>query len=121
MYVLAESENYLVCKGYEDVTLRDKRTGAEVLIGDFYGEADMAVFSEDGKFCAMCGCGVIIYFLKEPFQEYEYNTVTDQWKEWGRNCAEGDIWVDSIRCIDNNTVEVIDENGTVYVIDVYGA
>lgn len=83
MHVLAENSNYLIYKNYEDVTLRDKNTNRETLIGDFYGEADMAVFSEDETFCAMCGCGVIIYFMKEPFQQYEYYVTTDQWKDWG--------------------------------------
>lgn len=48
--------------------------------------------AEDEKVCAMCGCGVIIYYLKEPFREYEYLTQTEQWREWGRNNAEAEIW-----------------------------
>lgn len=119
MHVLAENSNYLIYKNYEDVTLRDKNTNRETLIGDFYGEADMAVISEDETFCAMCGCGVIIYFMKEPFQQYEYYVATDQWKDWGRNSAEADVWLDHIRCINNDTIEVTEENGSVHIIDVY--
>lgn len=120
MHMLAESKNYLVYKNYEDVILRVKATGREIQIGDFYGEADMAVISEDEKYCAMCGCGVIIYFLVEPFQEYEYDLTTDQWKDWGRNCAMADIcWADKIRCIDNNVLEVVDENGNITKLNVY--
>ena len=119
MFILAESKNYLVYKDYEDVTLREKKTGREIRIGDFYGEADQAIISGDEKFCVMCGCGVILYFLKEPFREYEYDAATTQWKEWGRNGAGADIWVDSMRCINDDTIEVTDENGNVYMLNVY--
>ena len=119
MHLLAESKHYLVYKDYEDVTLKVKETGREIRIGDFYGEADLAVISQDEKFCVMSGCGVIIYFLKEPFREYEYYVTTSQWKEWGRECPKEVIWVDSIKCINDNTIEVIEENGNVYLLDVY--
>lgn len=119
MNVLAESEHYIIYSEYEIVIMKIKKSRKKVQIGDFYGNPQMAVVSEDEKFCAMCGCGVIIYFFREPFQEYEYHTRTKQWKEWGRNNEKADVWVESIRCIDNETIEVIAENGNVSKLNVY--
>ncbi len=85
MNKLTETQHYIIYKEYESVILEIKKNHRMVQIGDFYGDARMAAISEDESFCAMCGCGVIIYYLREPFKEYEYHTQTEQWKEWGRN------------------------------------
>ena len=85
MNKLTETQHYIIYKEYESVILEIKKNHRMVQIGDFYGDARMAAISEDESFCAMCGCGVIIYYLQEPFKEYEYHTQTEQWKEWGRN------------------------------------
>lgn len=110
MNKLAESQHYTIYKEYESIILEIKKNHKMIQIGDFYGDAQMAVISEDESFCAMCGCGVIIYYLREPFKEYEYNTRTEQWIEWGRNNEGAEIWVDSIRCISNDTIEIITED-----------
>lgn len=119
MNKLTETQHYIIYKEYESVILEIKNNHRMVQIGDFYGDAQMAVISEDESFCAMCGCGVIIYYLREPFKEYEYHTRTEQWKEWGRNKEGAEIWVDGIRCIGHNTIEIITEDGDIYKIDVY--
>ena len=119
MNILAESENYKIFNEYENVIMQIKETNKKLQIGDFYGDPQMALISEDEKVCVMCGCGVIIYYLKEPFREYEYHTQTEQWREWGRNNAEAEIWVESIRYIDNITVEIIAESGDIYQLNLY--
>ena len=108
MYLLAESEHYIVYSEYETVTMEIRESHRKIKIGDFYGDPEMAVISDDEKFCAMCGCGVIVYYLKEPFREYEYNVQTDQWREWSRN---GDVWFEDIRCINSETIELLKEGG----------
>ena len=108
MYLLAESENYIVYSEYETVTMEIRESHRKIKIGDFYGDPEMAVISDDEKFCAMCGCGVIVYYFKDPFREYEYNVQTDQWREWNRN---GDVWFEDIRCINSETIELLKEGG----------
>lgn len=118
MNILAESKNYVVYKEYENVMMKIKENHRIVRIGDFYGEAQMAIVSENESFCAMCGCGVIIYYLKEPFKDYEYNISVKQWREWGRNSDETEVWVDSIRDIGDNVIEIITENGAISKLNV---
>lgn len=91
--------------------LEIKESQKTLQIGDFYGNAEMAIISEDEKFCAICGCGIIVYFFQEPFEEYEYHKETSQWKEWGRKKESEEIWIENIK-IEN-------ENGEVVVINVY--
>ncbi len=119
MNKLTETQHYIIYKEYESVILEIKKNHRMVQIGDFYGDAWMAAISEDESFCAMCGCGVIIYYLREPFKEYEYHTQTEQWKEWGRNKEGAEIWVDSVRCISHNIIEIITEDGDINKIDVF--
>ena len=78
--LLAESGKYKVISEYEAVTLHfkiDKR--APVYIGDFYGDPDSAIISDDESFVAMAGCGLIIYKIQEPFEEYNSNEKTNQY------------------------------------------
>ena len=116
MNLLAESKHYIVYSEYETVILQIKESQRKIQIGDFYGDPQMAVISEDETFCVMCGCGVILYYLREPFKEYEYHIQTEQWKEWGRN--EKEIWIESIECIHNKTVEFVTEYGQNSIINV---
>ncbi len=119
MQILTESKNYIVFFEFETVILKIKESGKEILIGDFYGEPQIAVISDDERFCAMCGCGVIIYYLQPPFIEYEYHKQTSQWKEWGRTKPDEDIWVENIRCINNFILEIETEFGKIIRINPY--
>lgn len=51
------------------------------VIGDFYGEPRGAAIDDAERWCVMVGCGVIVYKLTGPWQEYNYDLVTDQWWE----------------------------------------
>lgn len=64
--------------------------GKEVVIGDLYGDPNCAVISSDENWCAIGGAGLIVYYLKIPFEPYQYNHQTYQWIEFGRN--RDDIW-----------------------------
>ena len=116
-WILAESKHYIVYSEYENVTLEIKSSQRRIQIGDFYGDPQMAVISEDETFCVMCGCGVIIYYLVEPFREYEYHVQTTQWKEWGRD--EIVVWIESIESIHGKTVELLSEQGERIIINAY--
>lgn len=116
--ILAESEHYRVYNEYENVIMEIKKSHRKIQIGDFYGNPQMAIISEDEKVCVMCGCGIIIYYLREPFREYEYRH-TQQWKEWGRNNSGAEMWVESIRYIDNKTIEIVAESGDICQLNIY--
>lgn len=118
MQILAESKKYIIFNEYESVILKFKKNNKLVQIGDFYGEPQAAAISENEEFCVIGGCGVIVYYLKEPFEEYEYNKFSPQWKEWGR-IKENEIWIDNLKCNNNKTIEIETENGDVYSISAY--
>ena len=111
MKLLTESANYQILYEYEHVFLRARKTSRLVNIGDFYGEPQVAIISESEDFCAVGGCGIIVYFIKEPFEEYKCHTENAQWREWKRSDAAGIVWVDDIRHIDEYRIEVLTEDG----------
>ena len=108
MIKVTESEHYIICKEFETVILLGKRSRKIIaIIGDFYGEVEKAVISPDEKYCAMAGCGIILYYLRAPFTSYAYGKKTVQWKEWWRN---GDVWIEDI-ALQNNILIAWTETG----------
>lgn len=95
MEIMAESRNYVIMHEYENVYLKLKSTSKTVFIGDFYGEPESAVISQDEKYCAAAGSGIIIYYLREPFLEYNYQK-SNQWKEWGREPGEDIVYINNV-------------------------
>ncbi len=121
--ILAESNNFVVMNDYEVVSLHFKNSTREISIGDFYGDPRAAALSPDESFCIMVGCGLIIYYLHEPFEEYRYNASTKQWKELFRE-QDKIWWIEHVEIIDNSnilfTVEEADtENGGSYMVNVH--
>lgn len=88
--ILAQSNKYLISHEYETVCLKFIGKDREIIIGDFYGDPETGFISNDESYCVIGGCGLIVYFLKEPFIEFEYNKKCKQWIEFFRN--KEDIW-----------------------------
>jgi hypothetical protein len=107
---ITESIHYEVYKEYEAVLLKIKSSERIVIIGDFYGDVEKVIISPKEEYCIMAGCGVIVYYLKEPFAPYDYKKKTGQWKEWYRT---GDIWIESVMLDRNNHLVVKMENGNI--------
>jgi hypothetical protein len=119
--ILAESQNLIVTNEFEEVYLNFKKNNRKVRIGDFYGDPQAAAISDDESFCVMVGCGLIIYYLHEPYVEYEYNTSEIQWKEFFR--TEGRVlWIEDVDVMDSLitfTVEKADiQNGGRYQLNM---
>lgn len=115
MILLAENETFKVEHEYEEVYLYNKRKKKRTLIGDFYGDPNSAIIGFKNDFCAMCGCGIIVYYLHKPYKPYEYNLVTRQWKEYYR---DGERWFDSLYQIDESLICAITEYGERIVIEI---
>jgi len=103
--IIATSEHYYIRTEYEDASLfRIPDSKRITCVGDFYGNPEDAYIDPEEKFCVIVGCGIIKYNLSEPFEEYTYNTVTDQWVETGR---DGDIeWCDHIEAVTDSHIIV---------------
>ena len=70
----------------------------------------------------MVGCGMIIYFLKEPFKKFAIDKSTEQWKELFREYGK-EWWIDEVQVIGNSTIlftveKETSENGEKYELDV---
>lgn len=107
---------------YEKVFLKFKKNNRIVCIGDFYGDPQAAVISNDETLCAMVGNGLIIYYLQEPFEEFKYNTSTKQWRELYRESGK-EWWIEDIKVIDDsiilfNVEEVDTQNGGKYKLNI---
>lgn len=108
--MLAESKNYKIISSYESVYLIDKSNDSEIYIGDFYGDPNGAVIDCHERFAAMYGCGLILYFIREPFENYCYGKKSPQWFEFGRD--EPTAWIENVIQTDDDNLELFFENGT---------
>lgn len=119
MNILTSNDNYEIVNEYETVYLINKNTNNKIIIADFYGDPISAIISLDEKYCVVIGCGLVVYFLKEPYQEYKYNLNTNQWKEWGRKDTENLIWIDSVKQKNSSIIEIETEDGHIIDLDIY--
>ena len=69
--VLAQSNKYIISYEYETVFLKFIDKDRKIIIGDFYGDPKTAFISSDESYCVIGGRGLIVYFLNEPFIEYD--------------------------------------------------
>lgn len=105
--ILAERANYVVSAEFETVYLMHKADPSwrETVIGDFYGDPTAAAIDEHERLVVMVGCGVIVYYLNEPFEPYRYDTETTQWTDVFREPAKT-LWIESVVQRDANTFVV---------------
>ena len=99
--IIAESDNYLVVRDYEICFLyfkNEKRR--KVFIGDFYGDVDAAIIDRNERFVLMIGYDTILYYLKEPFTNYDSKQSCEQWKMLTIS-GEGDFCKELIQISDN--------------------
>lgn len=119
MKQLTESENFFITYEYEKAFLNFKNSNRSVLIGEFYGDPDIAIISKDEDFCAVGGEGIIVYYLNEPFSEYESNeSLSKQWLEWGRDNEDSVIWIEKLEQIGNKMIEITTEESDKFIINV---
>jgi hypothetical protein len=120
MKQMAESNNYIILNEYEKVFLKLKYTSQLILIGEFYGDPDVALISDNEKYCVVGGEGVIIYYLRSPFEEFSTkHKESRQWKTWGRDTNEETMWVSEINQIDNEHIRIKLENSKTTLLSIY--
>ncbi|MBR5667560.1 MAG: hypothetical protein IKW95_07735 [Lachnospiraceae bacterium] len=115
--ILAESSHFAILKEYERASLCTKQDFKPVAcVGDFYGDPQDAYIDPKEKFCITVGCGIILYYLREPFESYAYDKTSLQWIETGR---EGDaLWCDRIETVTDTFFIITLENGTKRKVDL---
>lgn len=113
--ILAESRNYAIISEFESVYLK-RPDGTKLLIGDFYGDPKGALIDRDERFVIMYGCGLIVYYLRPPFEGYSYGLETDQWNEFGRD--EPVRWIENVVQSDKNSFQLTCESGESDIITI---
>lgn len=115
--ILAGSEHYAVVREYEDCYLMFKdMSRRSVSVGNFYGDAEFALIDRNERYVVTGGCGIVIYFLHEPWDEYMNGKQTDQWIEIGT--GEAEIYYDTVRQISDTMIEITDEDNNTFEYDL---
>lgn len=118
MKLLTESNKYEIQYEYEKVFLNLKNEKKSVYIGDFYGDPYTAIISKDEDFCVIAGEGAIIYYLREPFSDYDRSIEhPEQWMEWGRDEIQT-VWIEQVEQIGNRTIRLVLETEEQVILDV---
>ena len=114
---IAESEHYAVVRECEDCYLMFKDMSRKsVSVGDFYGDAEFALIDRNERFVVMGGLGIIIYFLRAPWNSYSYDKKTAQWIELGR--GEKEMYYDAVKQKGDTVIEIIDADGNAFDYDL---
>ncbi len=118
--ILAVSENYKITHSFETVyliTQKNINLPYSICIGDFYGNPEIAIIDRHEKWCITAGCGLIVYYLNEPFRSYSYNTKNAQYDEYYRDPS--DLWwiIDMIQITDTEIL-LTKEDGQQYLFNL---
>jgi hypothetical protein len=103
--ILAQSKNYTITHHYEVVYLI-RPSGNLVSIGDFYGDPQAAIIDKHEKWAIVVGCGMVLYWLRNPFTPYEYDQKTEQWWEAYRS-PPGEWWIESVYQVTDSKVRFV--------------
>jgi hypothetical protein len=63
------------------------------------------------------GCGLVIYFLEEPFENFECGKISDQYQEIGR-AAPDPLWVKSIKQVGVSEIQITLESGETRTLEI---
>lgn len=103
--LLAQSEKYRIYGAYEEAQLEGPSMNSHILVGDFYGHVQCACIDQDERWCITGGNGLVIYQLKDPFEQYIYHHTTEQWTELWR--SEEDWYPEVIYQVDADVVRLV--------------
>lgn len=117
---LTQSKNYKIIHLQETAYIAPSQSDCineYIEIGDFYGNPEIAIIDENEKWCAIGGCGVIIYFIQEPFTPYKYDQENAQYFEIHRN-PPSIWWISSLQQITPSKLLITLENTGMWVLDI---
>ena len=110
-WTIAESEHYILRGEFEEAVMYQRSDNSRITtVGDFHGDPVAGIIDENERFCVIVGCGVIVYKLQAPFEEYMYDKDSSQWYEFGRDPKKAE-WITAIEQISPNQIELIDDSG----------
>lgn len=87
-------------------------------IGDFYGNPEVAIIDHNEKWCAIGGCGLIIYFIQEPFTTYQYDQESSQYFEIHRS-PPSIWWIEDLQQISQSKILITLEDSQTRILDIF--
>lgn len=118
---LTESDHYKIIHLYEAVFIApidSNNINEYTEIGDFYGEPEVAIIDQNEKWCAIGGCGLIIYFIQEPFTPYQYDQKCSQYFEIHRS-PPSIWWIEDLQQISSSQILITLENSETHILDIF--
>lgn len=116
--ILAESSHYFILRDYEEAYLFRKSDSKNITsVGNFYGDPEDAYIDSEERFCITVGCGIILYYLREPYEYYMYDRTNSQWIEAGRK--DNIVWCDRIERVTDSYFIVSLENEVKRKVDIH--
>jgi hypothetical protein len=118
---LTESDHYKIIHLYEAVFIApidSNNINEYTEIGDFYGEPEIAIIDQNEKWCAIGGCGLIIYFIQEPFTPYQYDQKCSQYFEIHRS-PPSIWWIEDLQQISPSKILITLENSQTRILDIF--
>jgi len=85
--LLFRSRNFTVRSAWEVVTLQGRHLPRDLYVGDHYGGPEAGVIDREERWCVTVGCGVIVYRLAPPWDEY-VGIETPQWWDYGNDPSD---------------------------------
>lgn len=118
--LLAISENYKIINAHETVyliTSKNPHSPYDIVIGDFYGNPEVAIIDHNENWCISAGCGFIVYYLNEPFKSYSYNQINKQYDEYYRD-PPNICWIENLQQISDSEILITKEFGEQYIFNI---
>lgn len=118
---LSQSKSYKIIHLYESAYIAPLQSSdiyQYIEIGDFYGNPEVAIIDQNEKWCAIGGCGLIIYFIQEPFTPYQYDQESSQYFEIHRS-PPSIWWIEDLQQISQSKILITLEDSQTRILDIF--
>ncbi|MCH7334786.1 hypothetical protein [Acinetobacter modestus] len=118
---LSQSKSYKIIHLYESAYIAPLQSSdiyQYIEIGDFYGNPEVAIIDQNEKWCAVGGCGLIIYFIQEPFTPYQYDQESSQYFEIHRS-PPSIWWIEDLQQISQSKILITLEDSQTRILDIF--
>lgn len=118
---LSQSKSYKIIHLYESAYIAPLQSSdiyQYIEIGDFYGNPEVAIIDQNEKWCAVGGCGLIIYFIQEPFTPYQYDQECSQYFEIHRS-PPSIWWIGDLQQISQSKILITLEDSQTRILDIF--
>ncbi len=118
---LSQSKSYKIIHLYESAYIAPLQSSdiyQYIEIGDFYGNPEVAIIDQNEKWCAVGGCGLIIYFIQEPFTPYQYDQECSQYFEIYRS-PPSIWWIEDLQQISQSKILITLEDSQTRILDIF--